>query len=139
MENYKFTFDEKNYELTKDNCDYIENDENAPVLNFQISDVLTLLNEGSEVNFDIEYYDLPCENCLAGKKEKVKFFPFLEYHFTIFTKESSYVISPLSKNYEGESYNKLLREGKVDNSYIVSVTVCTSCSHYSISMEQCEI
>ncbi|MFT9493561.1 DUF3785 family protein [Anaerosolibacter sp.] len=139
MESYRFIFDGKEYELGIDPNGELINDEEHPVSGIEISDVLALLNQGKEVQFDIAHYDQPCPNCLAGKAEKEKYFKFLEYHFYIYTKNGQYVTSNISKDTEDISFNKLLKKGKVDNSYIVSVVVCVSCGDYSIEIEQCDI
>lgn len=139
MESYKFVFNDKTYELNENNRDYFLNDEEIPVSGVEIPDVLELLRQGEEVNFSLEYYDQPCSKCLAGKEEKEKYFKFLEYHFYIFTKDGKYIMSNLSKEYNHTSFTRLQREDKVDDSYIVSVTVCINCGNYSIEIEQCEI
>jgi hypothetical protein len=139
MASFKFTFEDKTYELGEDNCDYFLNDEDKPVTGIEKSDILEMLNQAEEVSFDNEYYDDPCQNCLAGKKEKEKVFRFLEYHFFIFTKNSEYVTNNIYKGGYKESFTQLLRQGKVDDSYVVSIMVCKNCDHYSIEIEQCEI
>ena len=138
-EKYEIVIDEKKYVLGEDNCDYFENDIDQPVIGIDGSDILGLLKEGKEVNFNLEYYDEPCENCLAGIKEKLKYFEFLEYHFYLFTKKNEYVISSISKEYGEMSITKMFKIGKIDNSYIVSVMICKSCGNYSIEIEQCEV
>jgi hypothetical protein len=120
MQDYKFEFNNRTYELLEDNYDYFDND-------------------AEEVKFDLEYYDTPCDKCLAGKKEKAKIFRFLEYHFFIFTKEGNYVISNISKEFKNTSTTQLFKLGKVDNSFIVSIAVCENCGSYSIEIEQCEV
>lgn len=139
MESYKFVFEDKEYILGKDNLDYFIVDEEHPVAGIDESLILSLMNQGDEINFDVEYYDLPCENCNAGKGDKARIFKFLEYHFYIFTKNGEYVISSISKEYENTSYNKLLRTKKADNSYIASIMVCVSCGNYSIEIEECDV
>jgi len=139
MEKYQFIFNDKNYELTLENLEAFINDEESPVQGINASNILELLNENSEVSFDAEYYEESCENCKTGVAEKAKYFEFLEFHFYIFTKDGNYVMSTLSKAYEDTSYNRLLKQGKVDKSYIASVIVCKHCSDYSIEIEQCEI
>lgn len=139
MKSYKFNFDDKEYELNKDNCDYYLNDEEKPVKGIERESILTLLNESQEVDFSLEYYDQPCHNCFYGKEEKAKAFKFLEYHFYIFTKNSEYLLSSISGEYMKTSFNKLLKSGKADNSYIVSIMVCGNCGNYSIEIEQCEV
>ena len=139
MDNYKFVFDGREYELGIDPDDELINDEESPVGGIGISDVLGLLHQGEEVYFDMAHYDQPCSNCLAGKSVKDKYFKFLEYHFYIYTKNGQYVTSNISKDTEDTSFNKLLKKGKVDNSYIVSVIVCVHCGAYSIEIEQCDV
>ena len=138
-EKYEIVINEKNYVLGEDNCDYFENDMDQPVIRIDSSNILSWLGEGKEVNFNLEYYDEPCENCLAGTKEKLKHFEFFEYHFYIFTKNNEYVISNISKEYGNPSITMLFKKGKIDNSYIASVMICKSCGDYSIEIEQCEV
>jgi len=137
--NYRFTYNEKMYELTEDKCSYLINDEEYPVAGINISGILELLNQGEQIDFDLKYYGQPCQNCLAGKEEKAKYYKFLEYHFYIFTKKGEYVISSISKEYADTSFNRLQKEGKIDNSFIVSVIVCINCGEYSIEIEQCDV
>ncbi|MBU5591469.1 DUF3785 domain-containing protein [Clostridium sp. MSJ-4] len=139
MDSYKFVFRGKTYELSKDNCSYLINDEENEVKGIEISDVLELLNQYEGANFDLEYYNQPCEKCFYGKEEKLKHFNFLEYHFYVFTKEDKYIISNISKEYENTSFTRLLNLGKVDNSYIVIIMVCENCGAYSIEIEQCDM
>lgn len=139
MEAYKFIFEGKDYELTGENCLYLLNDEDKPVTGLEITHILELLNQQAEVLFEKVYYDQPCQSCLAGKKEKVKYFDFLEYRFFVFTKKGNYVVSSISKDYEDTTFNKLLKRGSVDNSYIASIIVCASCGEYAIEVEQCDI
>ncbi|SHJ63776.1 Protein of unknown function [Geosporobacter subterraneus DSM 17957] len=139
MESYQFTYDEKTYILSQENCSGLINDETDPVKGIGIKEILDLLKGQEEVDFDIAYYGEPCSNCLAGKAEKLKYFPFLEYHFYLFTKAGEYVTSSISKDYEGTSFDKLLKEKKVDNSYIANIILCTNCGDYTIEIEQCEV
>lgn len=139
MANYKFRYDDKEYELSENNCDYFLNDEEKPVAGIEREDILMLLGESREVDFGLEYYDRPCHNCFYGRDEKAKAFKFLEYHFYIFTRNNEYVTSTISKEYTDTSFNKLFKMGKVDNSYIASITVCVNCGNYSIEIEQCEV
>ncbi|HBG0494691.1 TPA: DUF3785 family protein, partial [Clostridioides difficile] len=48
-----------------------------------------------------------------------------------------YVISNISVDYKGLSFNKLSRANKVDNSYIVSVIICENCQDYIVQIENC--
>lgn len=137
MSVYKFNYNEKEYILSQESCSGLVNDDENPVKGIEISDVIDLLNSSDKVDFDIEYYQEACPECLAGVKEKQKFFGFLEYHFYIFTKNGEYVISDISSDYQGLSFNKLSRQNKVDDSYIVSIIVCESCQDYTVQIENC--
>ena len=139
MSEYKFTYEDTEYILNANNCSELINDEEKPVKGINVDSILNMLNEADDVDFDIEYYQEACPECLAGVKEKQKFFGFLEYHFYIFTKKGEYVISDISKEYEGLSFNKLSRQNKVDDSYIVSIIICESCNDYIIQIENCMV
>ena len=139
MTEYKFTYKDIEYILNEKNCSELINDEEKPVKGITVEDILSMLKESESTDFDIEYYQEACPECLAGVKEKQKFFGFLEYHFYIFTKKGEYVISDISKEYEGLSFNKLSRKGKVDDSYIVSIIICEKCQDYIIQIENCLI
>jgi hypothetical protein len=139
MKSYKFTYNNKEYELGENNCSDIMNDEEKPITGIERETILELLSQQEVVDFDIEYYDQSCQNCLFGEKEKSKYFKFLEYHFFIYSKKGKYIVSSISKDYEDTTYSKLLKQGIVDNSYIVSVIVCVECGDYSIEIEQCEV
>lgn len=136
---YKFTYEDTLYELNENNFADFVNDEEKPVKGITRDHILNLLNEHEDIYFELAYFDQACQKCFAGREEKAKYFKFLEYYFYIFTKNGEYVISSISKEYENTSFNKLLKEKKVDDSYIVSILVCTNCKEYSIVIEQCEI
>lgn len=137
MNSYKFNFREKEYEVNENNCSSLINDEEKPVSNIDLNEVLRLLNQDENIDFDLEYYQEACPECLSGVKEKQKFFGFLEYHFYLFTKDGKYVISDIDKDYEGLSFNKLSRDGKVDDSYIASIIICENCNDYIVQIENC--
>ena len=139
MSEYKFTYEDTEYILNANNCSELINDEEKPVKGITVDSILNMLNEADDVDFDIEYYQEACPECLAGVKEKQKFFGFLEYRFYILTKKGEYVISDISKEYKGLSFNKLSRQGKVDDSYIVSIIICEKCQDYIIQIENCVI
>lgn len=139
MISYKFNFNDKEYSLDKEKFQDLLNDEENPIEGLDLEKVLTILNDNSEVEFDIQYYDDPCNECLDKKDKKAKYFKFLEYHFFAFSKNGDYVMSNISKEYENTSFNKLIKEGKVDNSYIVSIIVCHECGVFSIEIEQCDM
>ncbi len=137
MSTFKFAFNEREYELNTEKLDYFLNDEEQPLV-VETEDILTLMNEADEVVFEQQYYDEPCGVCLNGKKEKTKYFKFLEYHFFIFAKEQKFVVSSISKDRD-MSFNRMEKQGLVDGSYIVSIMVCENCGSYAIEIEQCEV
>lgn len=139
MNKFKFVYNGRDYELGGSNCSYVANDEEHPVSGIDRETVIDLLKQGADVGFAAEYYDQPCGGCLAGKEKKAKYFKFLEYHFFIYTKKGRYIISGISREYEGKALGRLLREGTVDNSYVVSIAVCPECGDYSIEIEQCDV
>lgn len=139
MNLYKFTYDEKEYTLSQENCSALINDDDKPVAGIGIQNIIDMLNNSNNVDFDMEYYQEACPECLAGVKEKQKFFGFLEYHFYIFTKDGNYVTSDIVPDYQGLSFNKLSRQNKVDDSYIVSIIVCENCQDYIVQIENCAV
>ena len=124
---YKFNCDGREYVLDSDKCSEFFNDEEKEVTGFSVDEAFRLVSEAENVEFAKEYYQEACPDCMAGVKEKQKFFAFYEYHFYIFTKDGKYIISDIDKEYKGNSFNKLSRAGKVDDSYIVSIIVCAEC------------
>lgn len=139
MENYQFSYAGKTYELGEDNCSYFENHQEHPVAGIELTDIIELLKQPEEVMFSTVYFNQPCENCLAGKAEKAKVFPFLEDHFYIYTKKGQYVTANIARDSENVPYTKLVQTGQVDQSYIVSVIVCANCGEYSVEIDQCEV
>ena len=135
----KFVYDEKEYVLEKDKNVCLLNDEEKPVKGLSLDDILDMLGNLEEIDFDTQYYKEACVECLAGVKEKQKFFPFLEYHFYIYTKNQNFVISDIQNEYEGQSFNKLLKAKKVDDSYIVSLIICKNCQDTLIQIENCVV
>ena len=136
---YKFNCDGREYVLDSDKCSEFFNDEEKEVTGFSVEEAFRLVSEAENVEFAKEYYQEACPDCMAGVKEKQKFFAFYEYHFYIFTKDGKYIISDIDKEYKGNSFNKLSRAGKVDNSYIVSIIVCAECGEYIVQVENCEV
>lgn len=135
---YKFIHENKEYELTKENCEgifFADDTEEVQGLSEEI--VLNALSEGEEVIFSKEYYSSKC-SC-KSQEEINKSYGYLEYHFYIYTKNNEYVINTLSSEYKDTSFNKLFSLNKIDDSYIVSIIVCPSCSTYSIEIEQCTV
>lgn len=136
---FTFKYYEKEYILNNDNLEYFENDEVNPLDDINEEKVIEILNNSENVEFSKAYFDLPCSKCKAGVEEKKKFFDFLELNFYIYAKDGKFVISTLDKKYEGLSYNKLQKSGKVNQSYIVIIDVCKNCGNYSIEIEEFEI
>jgi len=136
---FTFKYYEKEYILNNDNLEYFENDEVNPLDDINEEKVIEILNNAENVEFSKAYFDLPCSKCKAGVEEKKKFFDFLELNFYIYAKDRKFVISTLDKKYEGLSYNKLQKSGKVNQSYIVIIDVCKNCGNYSIEIEELEI
>lgn len=135
----KFMYKEKEYNLIKENLIDFYNDEEKEVSGIDEDKILTLLEKLEFIDFEEQYYQEACGECLNGVKEKQKFFEFLEYHFYIYTKNGEYIISDISKEYEGLSFNKLLRKKEVDDSYIVSVMVCSNCSKFVLQIDNCVV
>ncbi|AOR24694.1 DUF3785 family protein [Clostridium taeniosporum] len=137
---YKFLYDNKEYQLNKENCEgiFLNSDNDIEEIeNLSVELILSSLCEGNEVNFSKEYYG---DKCLCDIQEELnKSYAYLEYHFFIYTKENKYIINTICKDYESTSYNKLHRSGKIDNSYIVSIIVCPCCGNYTIEIEQCTV
>lgn len=134
---YRFVHEEKEYILTKENCDGIFFDDENEIKGLSIDIVLNALNEGEEVTFSHEYY---AGKCACKTQEEInKSYRYLEYHFYVYTKNNEYVINTISSEYKNTSFNRLFSSGKIDESYIVSVTVCPNCSAYSIYVEQCTV
>ena len=136
---YKFSFDGKEYCLNEEKLDYFVNDEINPIEDIDEKKVIEILNNSDNVEFTKAFFDLPCDVCKEGVSEKKKFFDFLGFNFYIYTKNNQYVVSTLEKEYEGMSYNRLQRSGKINGSYIVLINVCRNCGSYSIEIEEFEV
>lgn len=136
---FKFTFDDKEYSLREDNLEYFVNDEVNPINNIDEKKIIDILNNAENVEFSKAFFDLPCENCKEGVSEKKKFFDFIGFNFYIYTKDNEYVLSTLDKEYEGLSFNRLQKSGKINNSYIVIINICKHCGNYSIEVEEFEV
>ena len=134
---YKFVYDEKEYILTKENCEGIFFDDENEVTGLSLDTILSALNDGEEVNFS---KNIMLANVLVILKKQInKSYRYLEYHFYIYTKNKEYVINTLSEEYKSTSFNRLFSLGKIDDSYIVNVTVCPNCGTYSIEVDQCTV
>jgi len=137
MKNFKFKHKDKEFILSEDNLSYMESDE---MKDFTIEKVLEILEESKEkVEFDYEYYADNCEECKNSEPIDKKYYRFLEYHFYAFTKDEKYVISNISNDFESTTYSELYRTGKINDSYIVSIVICESCSKFTIEIEQCDM
>ena len=132
---FKFKYNEKEYILNEQNLEYFVNDEVNPIMDVNEEKIIEILNNSDKVDFSKAYFDLPCENCKTGLEEKKKFFDFLGFNFYIYAKDRKYVVSTLDREYEGMSFNRLQKSGKVNESYIVIINVCKHCGSYSIEIE----
>ena len=134
---YKFLFNDKEYVLNEEKCEGIFFGDENEISGITLDTILSALSEGEEVEFSKEYYS---GKCACDKQEALnKYYCYLEFHFYIYTKNNEYVINTLSKEYEDTNFNKLYNLGKVDDSYIVNVTVCPECGTYSVEIDQCEV
>ena len=136
---FKFKYNEKEYILNEQNLEYFVNDEVNPIMDVNEEKIIEILNDSDKVDFSKAYFDLPCENCKTGLEEKKKFFDFLGFNFYIYAKDRKYVVSTLDREYEGMSFNRLQKSGKVNESYIVIINVCKHCGSYSIEIEEFEV
>ena len=136
---FKFKYNEKEYILNEQNLEYFVNDEVNPIMDVNEEKIIEILNNSDKVDFSKAYFDLPCENCKTGLEEKKKFFDFLGFNFYIYAKDRKYVVSKLDREYEGMSFNRLQKSGKVNESYIVIINVCKHCGSYSIEIEEFEV
>ena len=136
---FKFKYNEKEYILNEQNWEYFVNDEVNPIMDVNEEKIIEILNNSDKVDFSKAYFDLPCENCKTGLEEKKKFFDFLGFNFYIYAKDRKYVVSTLDREYEGMSFNRLQKSGKVNESYIVIINVCKHCGSYSIEIEEFEV
>ena len=136
---FKFKYNEKEYILNEQNLEYFVNDEVNPIMDVNEEKIIEILNNSDKVDFSKAYFDLPCENCKTGLEEKKKFFDFLGFNFYIYAKDRKYVVSTLDREYEGMSFNRLQKSGKVNESYIVIINVCKHCGCYSIEIEEFEV
>ena len=114
------------------------NDENNPIKDINEETIINMIKD-SNVDFEKAYSSLTCESCGGEKVENERAYKFLEYHFYIYTKDGKYVTNSLAVEEEGKSFNRLQREGLVDNSYIVSIIVCAGCGAFNIEIEEFEI
>lgn len=136
---FKFKYNEKEYILNEQNLEYFVNDEVNPIMDVNEEKIIEILNNSDKVDFSKAYFDLPCENCKTGLEEKKKFFDFLGFNFYIYAKDRKYVVSTLDREYEGMSFNRFQKSGKVNESYIVIINVCKHCGSYSIEIEEFEV
>ena len=136
---FKSKYNEKEYILNEQNLEYFVNDEVNPIMDVNEEKIIEILNNSDKVDFSKAYFDLPCENCKTGLEEKKKFFDFLGFNFYIYAKDRKYVVSTLDREYEGMSFNRLQKSGKVNESYIVIINVCKHCGSYSIEIEEFEV
>jgi hypothetical protein len=134
---YKFVHDSKEYILTKENCEGIFFDDQNEITGLSVDIILSALNEGEEINFSNEYYT---GKCSCNTQDQInKSYRYLEYHFYVYTKNNEYVLNTLGEEYKNTSFNRLFSLDKIDDSYIVNVTVCPNCGTSSIEVDQCDV
>lgn len=135
MSTYRLELENNEFILDSDKCSFFMNDEEHPIEGVDEAKIIDLLNGSDLVFFSKEYYDQACENCHKNRREGSKYFDFSEFHFYLFSKDGTYVMSSLSEEYKDTTLPRLLKEGVVDASYIVSINVCENCGDYTIDME----
>lgn len=133
-----FIYDNKEYKLNDELFDGFYNDEIKPILDIDEKRILEVLQQ-ENLDFEKSYYSMPCEQCKDNKLDDIRAYPFLEYHFYIYTKNDKYITNNIEVEKNNTSFTKMLKEGKVDNSYIVSIIVCYKCGRYTIELEQFDI
>lgn len=134
----KVCVDNKEYLLDKEHFGGILNDEENPINNIDEEFILNIL-EKRNLDFEKAYYSAPCTKCESGGKNKLRAYPFYEYHFYLYTKDRNVVWNSFKVEEEGYSFTRMEREGKADDSYIVSVIICAECGDYEIEVEQFEV
>ncbi|PKM53599.1 MAG: DUF3785 domain-containing protein [Firmicutes bacterium HGW-Firmicutes-5] len=135
MSSYEWMYKDKKIILDSEKCSIFLNDEDNPLSGITVEEILELLHDNDLVDFSMEYYDQGCEACHNNKSDKSNSYRFLEFHFYLFAKAGKYVMSSLSKAYEEKTLPRLLNEGIVDGTYIVSINVCEVCGDYTIELE----
>ena len=134
----KVYIDDKEYLLDKEHFGGFLNDEENPINNITEDDIIDIL-EGRDLDFEKAYYSSSCEKCNSGGKNKLRAYPFYEYHFYLYTKDKNVVWNSFKVEEEGYSFTRMEREGKADDSYIVSVIICAECGNYEIEIEEFEV
>lgn len=134
----KFTVKSEEHNLDIEKFNGFLNDEENPIKDIDEKFILNIL-EGKELEFEKAYYSAPCSSCKSVEQGKSKAYGFFEYHFYLFTKNSEVVSNSFKTEETGVSFTRMEREGKADNSYIVSVIVCAECGSYEIEIEQIEV
>ena len=136
---YKFVYEDKEYELNEENFRYLLQDDEKEINNISLDTICNILNDSDCVKFEREFYSEKCDLCGYSDEVHKKSYPFLEYHFFLFTKNGEIVTSSISKDYEMNSYGRLEKLGKVDNSFLVSIIMCVHCCKFDIEIAQCEM
>lgn len=137
MESYTFSYDQKAYTLSEENCLGIFMDESI-TLEITENDVLKMLGSSSEPLFYTEYFKDPCEECGSGESQHKGVYEYLEYHFYVYVKDGKLVGSNISNEFGDTGLKTLERKGLVDTVYIAGVIVCKKCGHFMIDLELCD-
>lgn len=137
--NYCIKTDEYELMLLKEKCLGIWNDETDPIHDLTYERVASWMSYMPVDAFEIEYFEDDCEICPPRARGKKKLVPYLEGHFYVFTKEGESVTLSVHPDYISGSFESLLLQGIVDQSYILSVIICPTCGHYQFSLEQVDM
>ncbi len=137
--NYRIKTDAYELTLLKEKCLGIWNDEIAPIHELTYELVASWMSYMPEDAYEIEYFEDDCEICPPKPRGKKRLVPYLEGHFYVFTKAGQPVTLSIHPEYVMGSFESLLLQGIVDQSYIMSVIVCPTCGHYQFSLEQVDM
>ena len=131
---YEVIYGGNTYSLDSEKCSFFVNDDDQPIEGVNLEVILKEMDHSDLVAFDKMYYDQACEGCHKNRKEGAKYFDFLECHFYLFAKDSQFIMSSLSADYEYNTLPDLMNKGIVDASYIVSINVCPICGDYTVEI-----
>lgn len=136
---FLLNYEDKSWQLTKDQCQGLFNDELLPIESFDFDTVMGWMQHMDSESFELEYFEDDCEVCPPKARGKKKLVPYLEGHFYVFTKAGKPVVTSIDPGYEMGSFERMQLMGEVDQSYILSVIVCPSCGTFQLSLEQVDM
>lgn len=129
----------KCFELTQEKCSAMHNDEAKPVEGIDIDMLLAFGNAMDPEAFSKEYYREDCEGHEPAPRAKKELVPYWEGHYYLYTKKQKPVMTSVSPEYADTSFDRLLKSGTVDDSYIVTFILCPVCGLYQIHVDQLDI